>query len=154
MRREEKEITDIILTEEIIAKADVCRIALASGDVPYLVTMNFGYQGGENPRFWFHCAGEGRKIEMIKKNNHVCFELDIDHELYSGENGCDWGMKYKSVVGYGNISIITDKAAKTEGLNCIMKHYSGRTDHSFDEKTTDRTTVLMLEITEITAKKS
>jgi len=153
MRREDREITDIILTEEIISKADVCRIAFASENVPYIVTMNFGYEGGEHPRFWFHGAGEGRKHEMIRKNSYVCFELDVDHELFSGERGCDWGMKYKSIVGYGNISIITDRKIKIEGLNSIMKHYSGRTDHSFSEKVTDRTTVLMLEVKEITAKK-
>jgi uncharacterized protein len=47
MRRKEREINDIALTEEIIAKADVCRIALSNEDVPYIVTMNFGYQGGK-----------------------------------------------------------------------------------------------------------
>jgi uncharacterized protein len=90
---------------------------------------------------------------MIRKNSYACFELDTDHELYSGSKGCDWGMKYKSVVGYGNISIVTDRSAKIEGLNSIMKHYSGTADHSFDDKVAERTTVLMLEITEITAKK-
>jgi uncharacterized protein len=153
MRRKEREITDILLREEIIAKADVCRVAFANDDVPYIVTMNFGYQGGENPRLWFHGAGEGRKIEMIRKNKYVCFELDTDHEIYSGIKGCDWGMKYKSVVGFGNISIVNEISAKSEGLNCIMKHYAGSTEYTFDESVVSRTTVLMLEITEITAKK-
>jgi uncharacterized protein len=153
MRRNEREITDILLREEIIAKADVCRVAFADGNVPYVVTMNFGYQGGDNPRLWFHGAGEGRKIDMIKKNRYVCFELDTDHELYKGHKGCDWGMRYKSIVGYGNISIVTDITAKTEGLSFIMKHYAGDNDYTFDESSVSRTTVLMLEITEITAKK-
>ncbi len=112
MRRNEREITDILLMEEIIAKADVCRVAFANEDVPYIVTMNFGYQGGENPRFWFHGAGQGRKIDMIRKNDYVCFELDTDHEIYTGPRGCDWGMSYKSVVGYGNISIVSEFSCK------------------------------------------
>jgi uncharacterized protein len=153
MRRNDREVTDIPLIEEIIAKADVCRVAFADGDVPYIVTMNFGYQGGENPRFWFHGARQGRKIDMIRKNNYVCFELDTDHEIYTGPEGCDWGMKYKSVVGYGNISIVNELSAKTEGLECIMKHYAGSTEFTFDESIVSRTTVLMLKITGITAKK-
>jgi nitroimidazol reductase NimA-like FMN-containing flavoprotein (pyridoxamine 5'-phosphate oxidase superfamily) len=153
MRRKEREITDIQLMEEIIAKADVCRVAFANEDVPYIVTMNFGYQGGENPRFWFHGAGQGRKIDMIRKNKYVCFELDTDHEIYTGPRGCDWGMRYKSIVGYGNISIVSELPEKTEGLNFIMKHYAGNSEYSFDESIVIRTTVLMLEIKEITAKK-
>ena len=67
---------------------------------------------------------------MIRKNNYVCFEMDTDHQiLTAGEKGCDWGMKYRSVVGYGNISIITEKNAKTAGLNCIMKHYGGEKEY-------------------------
>jgi uncharacterized protein len=153
MRRNDREVTDILLIEEIIAKADVCRVAFAVGDDPYIVTMNFGYQGGENPRFWFHGAGRGRKIDMIRKNKYVCFELDTGHELYTGPGGCDWGMRYKSVVGFGNISIVNEIPAKIEGLGCIMKHYAGSTEFTFDESVVGRTTVLMLEITEITAKK-
>ena len=108
MRRKDREITEPESIEKIIRKADVCRIALANGDIPYIVTLNFGYSGGTHPCLYFHCAPDGRKLDMIEKNNWVCFEMDTDHELISGEKGCDWGMKYSSVVGYGRISVIRE----------------------------------------------
>ncbi|HEY5470213.1 MAG TPA: pyridoxamine 5'-phosphate oxidase family protein [Bacteroidales bacterium] len=153
MRRNEREISGFPEIKEIISKADVCRIALANGDIPYIVTLNFGYSGNEEGKLYFHCSNEGRKLEMIKKNNYVCFQLDTDHQLYKGENGCDWGMKYSSVVGYGNISIVTEPEAKKAGLNCIMSHYGGRREYSYDDKVLERTTILSLEITEMTGKK-
>jgi uncharacterized protein len=153
MRRSDREIKDIALIEEIIAIADVCRIAIANDNVPYIVTMNFGYQGGENPCFWFHCAESGRKLEMIGKNNHVCFELDGDHEIYEGENGCDWGMKFSSIIGYGKISVVSGVHSKIEGLNCIMKKYSGRESFSYNEKVLEKTTVLRLDVEEMTGKR-
>ena len=51
--------------------------------------------------------------------------MDTDHKIYNGENGCDWGMNYKSVVGYGNISVVDDAEPRIAGLDCIMKHYGG-----------------------------
>jgi nitroimidazol reductase NimA-like FMN-containing flavoprotein (pyridoxamine 5'-phosphate oxidase superfamily) len=158
MRRSEREVSDIGAVEEIINTADVCRIAFADNNTPYIVTMNFGYTNDPEQRLFFHCANEGRKLEMIRKNKFVCFEMDIDHEIYTrpgkdGRKGCNWGMKYRSVVGYGNISIITETEAKKTGLDFIMRHYGDENEYVYDEKVRANTTVLRLDITEITGKK-
>jgi nitroimidazol reductase NimA-like FMN-containing flavoprotein (pyridoxamine 5'-phosphate oxidase superfamily) len=158
MRRSEREVSDIEAIEEIINTADVCRIAFADNNTPYIVTMNFGYTNDPEQRLFFHCANEGRKLEMIKNNNYVCFEMDIDHQIYvrpgkDGRKGCNWGMKYRSVVGYGNISIITETEAKKKGLDFIMRHYGDENEYVYDEKVLANTTVLRLDITEITGKK-
>ena len=71
MRKKEREITDIAEIEAIIFSADVCHIAFADCNMPYLVAMNFGYCGGDDKRLFFHCALEGKKIELMKKNNYV-----------------------------------------------------------------------------------
>jgi nitroimidazol reductase NimA-like FMN-containing flavoprotein (pyridoxamine 5'-phosphate oxidase superfamily) len=153
MRRKERNISDIKTIEQIIRKADVCRIALAEGNIPYIITMNFGYSEGPEPRLYFHCANEGRKLEMIRINNYVCFEMDIDHEIVRGQKSCDWGMKYSSIVGYGNIFIEKENTAKEIGLSYIMNHYGGSGNYSFDLKVLERTTILRLDIKEITGKK-
>jgi uncharacterized protein len=153
MSRKDRQLKEISDIEEIISKADVCRIALADNNIPYIVTMNFGYAGGEDACFFFHCAKEGRKLEMISRNNFVCFELDTDHELYEGENGCDWGMKFSSVVGYGKISAVENKESRVKALDCIMSHYSTRKVFSYDEKVLENTTILRLDIGEMTGKR-
>lgn len=153
MRRNEREITQIIDIEDIIKHSDVCRIALADHNTPYIVTMNFGAEGSPVKRLYFHCAPAGRKLEMLSKNNHVCFEMDTDHVIYQGERGCDWGMRYRSIIGYGEISILNDKDSRKKAMNCIMEHYGGKNEYIYDEKVLERTVILMLEITEMTAKK-
>ena len=153
MRRSERNIAEFQLIEEIITKADVCRIAIANNNIPYVVTLNFGFDPAGNGTLYFHCANEGRKLEMLKKNNYVCFEMDTDHAIYKGEKGCDWGMKYKSVVGYGNISFVTDKEARITGLDWILQHYGGGLKNIYDDKVLERTTILRLDITEMNGKK-
>jgi len=154
MRKKEREITDINEISSIISHSDVCRIALSDNNIPYIVTMNFGYQEGAGNRIYFHCAREGKKLEIIRRNNYACFEFDIDHQLNPGQNACDFGMSYKSVVGWGNIKIITDEEEKKSGLDCIMSHYSGRTGFSYNKAVFDKTIVLRLDISEMKGKKA
>jgi len=153
MRKKEREISDIAEIESVINAADVCRIAFADNGVPYIVTMNFGYTRGTTTRIYFHCAREGRKLEMIKKNNYVCFEMDTDHQLVKGEAPCDFSMKYRSVVGYGHISILDDESEKVTGLNSIMSHYSDSSSFTYNPGILAKTILLCLEITEISGKR-
>lgn len=153
MRRNEREVTEYPEIKDIISNSDVCRIAFTDKDAPYIVTMNFGFEGDPVKRLFFHCAPEGRKMELLKQNNKVCFEMDIDHHLYTGEKGCNWGMKYRSVVGYGNMTILKDNDDKKTGMDRIMEHYGGKNEYTYDARVFERTIILVLEITEITAKK-
>lgn len=152
MRRQEREIDNIDEIEAIISKADVCRIAFADNNEPYIVTMNFGYVAGKDKKLYFHCAAEGKKLEMIRKNNYVCFEFDTDHRLESGTRPCDFGMRYKSVVGRGRISIINDEPEKKVGLDSIMSHYSNTESYFYDQMMVNRVVILRLDILEMIGK--
>jgi uncharacterized protein len=154
MRKTEKEVTDSIEIESIINDSDVCRIAFAVKEIPYIVTLNFGYVGGDEKKLYFHCANEGRKLDMIRKNNYVCFEMDCDHQLTPGKKACDFGMKYKSIIGYGNITIIEGSEEKMIGFNAIMSHYVNGGSLNYDKTLVDGSTILRLDIQEFTGKKS
>ena len=153
MRRADREVSDKEEIEDIISRADVCRIALANAGQPYLVTMNYGYVSEPEHTFYFHCANEGKKLDMIRQNNYACFELDTDHLLIRGKASCDWGMSFSSVVGYGNITIVADTEEKTVGLNTIMRHYGAEGEQHYDDRVFSRTTILRLDVTEMTCKK-
>jgi uncharacterized protein len=153
MRKREREVSDINEIESIISEADVCRIAIADGNIPYIVTLNFGYIGGTEKKLYFHCANEGRKLDMIRKNNFVCFEMDIDHILTEGKMACEFSMNYKSVVGYGHISIVKGLEEKISGFNSIMSHYVSGTGFDYDKKMIEKTTILRLDIDKISGKK-
>jgi len=152
MRRKDREVTDREVIIAIIHSADVCRISFADNNIPYIVTMNFGFKGGEKDELYFHSAPEGRKLEMLRKNNYVCFEMDTGHKLYRGKKGCDWGMNFRSVVGYGRIYIVEEEGQKKKGLDQIMDQYGGKRPYNYDSKILNKTTILRLDILEMTAK--
>jgi nitroimidazol reductase NimA-like FMN-containing flavoprotein (pyridoxamine 5'-phosphate oxidase superfamily) len=153
MRRADRKISDAHELEEIIQRADVCRIAFANDNIPYIVTMNFGYKNALKRSFYFHCADKGRKLEMIKKNNHVCFELDTDHKIVRAKKSCNWGMSYCSIIGYGDIAVVEDKQERLFGMNSIMDHYGGEGDYLYDDKVFEKTIILRLDVREMTGKR-
>jgi nitroimidazol reductase NimA-like FMN-containing flavoprotein (pyridoxamine 5'-phosphate oxidase superfamily) len=150
MRRKEKEITDKTAIESIILKSSVCRLALAEGDRPYIVPLSFGYK---DDTLYFHSAREGRKLDILRKNNKVCFEFDIDHEIVEADDACKWTMKYHSVIGAGKGSIIDELESKRKALNIIMQHYS-RNSHAYPDNTVKKIVIIKVEIEHMTGKKS
>ena len=85
MRLREKEISDPQTIDAILQSALVCRIALAAGNAPYVVPVNFAVKDGV---LYFHSALSGRKIDMLQQNASVCFEVDFPGDLIAGEKAC------------------------------------------------------------------
>jgi len=150
MRKNKKEITDKSALETIIKNSAICRLALVDEDRPYIVPLNFGYQGGT---LYFHCAHEGRKIDIIKTNPNVCFEFDINTEIITAEKACGWSMRYQSVIGFGKAYLVDDVQEKRTALNIIMQHYAGK-NFSFPEDKLQITAVLKVAIEHMTGKQS
>jgi len=150
MRKKEKEITGIEEIEEIIKKAEICRIGLVDKEEPYIVPVCFGYEGST---LYFHSAPEGRKIDLIRRNNRVCFEIDNDVEIVNAEKPCGWTARYRSVIGVGRAVILERNEEKKHGLNVIMRQYSENIS-GMEFETLDLTSVIKIEIEHIAAKKS
>ena len=150
MRRREREIRDQAGIQEILEKGLVCRLGLYDGQYPYVVPMNYGYRDG---RLYFHCAAEGRKIDILKKNDRVCIEVDIDSRIVRGDMPCRWAAKYRSVIGFGRARIVDDENAKKAGLDVIMAHYGG-SGGEYDEKSLQRTSVIEVVLESMTGKQS
>ena len=144
------EIVDPEKIESIIFKAKVCRLGLADGNQPYVVPLSFGYH--ENT-LYFHTGKKGRKMEILKKNNRVCFEMEVGLEIVPADNPCKWNMRYKSVVGFGRAVILENPAEKIKALDVIVKHYGG-TLTSYDEKRVNGLAVIKVAIDSVTGKES
>lgn len=151
MRRSDKEIKDPEVIQEIIREADVCRIALIDGNEPYVVPMNFGYKDNI---LYLHSASEGRKIEILKQNNHICFQMDIKTELVASESPCKWGMKYLSLIGQGQAYLLNNIHEKKDALDVIMGKYSPEATFEYSNDAINKVVVIKVNIDSITGKKS
>ncbi len=150
MRRKDKEITDKKILEEIIAKATICRIGLSANGEPYVFPVNYGYRDGH---IYFHSARQGQKIEMIKKNPRVCFQMDTDVEIVPAEIACDWSIKYRSVIGFGKAEFLNSPEEQRLGLKTIMSHHSDQ-EFTFAEDSLSSVVIICIHIEKMTGKMS
>lgn len=150
MRRSEKEITDKSAIEAIINASLVCRLALSDGDQPYIVPLSFGYQ---DRTLYFHSALEGKKIDILRENNRICFEFDVNTEIIEAEKACKWGIKYQSVIGFGKAVLVENIEEKQKALNIIFSHYSDR-NSQFPDNAVKKIAIIKIEIESMTGKHS
>jgi nitroimidazol reductase NimA-like FMN-containing flavoprotein (pyridoxamine 5'-phosphate oxidase superfamily) len=91
--------------------------------MPYVLPFNFGYDDGV---IYLHSSQHGKKIDILKKNNHVsvAFSTDLELRFQSEDVACSYTMKYRSVLASGKVEFIEDPEQKVQALNIIMKQYS------------------------------
>ena len=151
MRRAEKEIRHPAELEDVLRRGTICRLGLCSDSVPYVVPMNYGYSDGS---IYLHCATSGRKIEMVRRNDRVCFEVEVDTELVRNNSACGWGMRFTSIIGYGRLEELHGPVEKRRGLGVLMEHISGRGAWEIPEDGLADVLVLRLRIETMTCKRS
>ena len=151
MRRTEKEIKDRKKIDSILEKTTCCRIGLVDGSNPYIIPVSFAVK---NNHLYFHSAKEGRKIDILRKNNSVCFEMDIEGDIVKGQQACFWGMKYVSIIGFGQAFFIEDNTAKKKALDILMEKYAGKSGFSYADDELDKITIIDVKIDTISGKQS
>src|SRR5690242_19978663 len=120
MRRSDKEITDGDELRAILAAARVCRLAMCDGDRPYLVPLSFALDGDD---LVLHAAREGRKLEVLRRNPAVCFEVEEGVEVRPGPTACDFSQAYRSVIGFGEVEFVEDRAERLRLLSLFGPRY-------------------------------
>lgn len=153
LTRREREITDINEIREILDKAMVVHMGMIDEGEPYVVPMNYGYtlENGELC-LYLHGATKGRKIDAMKENPKVFFELECDVAPFEGAYACQYGTAYASVMGMGTAEILENTEDKKSGLSIIMKTQTGK-DFTFEDKMVSMVSVIKITARDFTAKK-
>lgn len=152
MTRRERQIFDIDKILEILDKSKVVHVGMADGDEPYVVPMNYGYTyENEKLTLWLHGATVGKKLDIIRKNPKVFFEMECDLVPFDGNVACNYGISYSSVMGKGIATIVEDSEEKQKGLKVLMKTQVNK-DFDFNEKLASVVAIIKIEVSEFTAK--
>ena len=153
MTRRERQVTEIDEIIKILDKSKVLHLGLVDGDEPYVVPMNYGYTLSDGELcLYLHGATVGRKIDIMKKNPKVFFEMECDIIPFEGKYACQYGTTYASVMGLGTAEILEDVEAKKDAMSKLMKTQTGK-DFIFEDKMVSMVSVIKITAKEFTAKK-
>ncbi len=152
MTRRERQVTDTNEIIKILDKSKVLHLGLVDDDEPYVVPMNYGYTLEDGKlTIYLHGANRGRKLDLVRKNPKVFFEMCCDIVPFEGDVACKYGITYASVMGRGIAEIVEDVEEKKIALSALMKTQTGK-DFEFEEKMTKIVTVIKINAIEYTAK--
>jgi hypothetical protein len=142
-------VRDQRIIDDIVARCQVCRLALARDGEPYLVPVSFGY---DRARIVFHTGQLGKKIDFMEGNPRTCFEFEDGVQIVPHpDDPCKTSVAYRSVIGYGAIQEINEPDAKSAALNLLMAQY-GQGEHRYTAEALDPVRMWEIVIESMTAK--
>ena len=92
MRRKDREIINKEQIWRIMQRCGVCRVAFHDAEYPYIVPLNFGIGKGEPLTLYFHCAAQGKKLDLMQRDHTVSYTHLLAQELIEeikGNHGND-----------------------------------------------------------------
>ena len=92
--------------EELLQKEVVGRIGCYSNAMVYVVPISYAYDGKD---IYAHTY-EGLKMEMMRKNPNVCFEIDDFRDM----------GRWQSVIAWGRFEEITDKEERRHAFRLLL----------------------------------
>lgn len=141
------------IIQKIIDTCEACYVGMIDQDhKPYVLPFNFGFEEGI---IYLHSAIMGKKIDILRNNPNVCISFSTDHQLFHRHEpvACSYGMKYRSVLAYGEIAFIDDYDEKVRILNIIMRKYAGR-EFEYNPPAVNNVCIYKLEPSKIEGKES
>ncbi len=150
--------TDRVMPEqralEMLERGFSGRLATVGEDgYPYCIPLLYIWIDGEV--FVHTGAAKGHLRANVEREPRVCFELDEPDEVFDyGRFECDSGLAYRSVVVFGRIRIVEDRAIKQRFCETLMSKYgkpdSGRPKGFFPRL--DAITVYAISVERMTGK--
>ena len=152
LTKREARVTDPAQIAHILDTAKVLHLGLAVNDEPYVVPLNYGCTMEDGRlTLYLHGANRGKKLDMIRANPNVFFEMDCDRAPFEGKVPCQYGMVYSSVMGRGTAHIVEDVEEKMKAMSILMQTQTGK-DFTFNDRLVSIVAVIRIDVSEYTAK--
>ena len=120
MRKADREIKDFEEIKELLYECQTIRLAMHDEPYPYIVPLSYGWEERNRQIFiYFHCAKEGKKLDLITKNGNVCFEADCLAGYKSTGHGVT--ADYRSLIAFGKAERVYGEEL-VRGLELLLAH--------------------------------
>jgi hypothetical protein len=149
VRRKERAITDRAEIDAILYEGKVMHLAMSLDDRPFLVPLFYAYDGHA---LYFHSARQGTKIEILKKNPHVCFEVSLGHGVIPSDKACDFEARHRTVIGMGAAVFVEDEQQKRHALDAIVGCFTQK-KFTYPAPMLAQTAIVRIEIESLKGKK-
>lgn len=153
LRRSDKALTDESELARILETTRFVTVSMCFEDEPYIVVLNHGYDRQER-LIYFHCAPNGKKIDILKRNPRVWGIAFRDHGYLDGK--CDHA--YSSVMFGGLVEWLPTNEAKRRALEVMIRQQESDPEAVIAEQLTEArvesVTIGQIRVTELSGKQA
>lgn len=157
MRRKDRKIEDPNTIHAILAVTDHGHLSLCDNGEPYGVTLNYGHTFRNGmPVLYFHCAKEGRKIDILRNHPAAHFFVETDCQYHEGVSGGHkyYTMFYRSVSMAGTLEIVEDEQERRDALHLLMEKFPYNAPLEIAENSMRATMILKMNVHTCTGKQN
>lgn len=148
VRRKDRAITDRAEIDAILYEGKVMHLAMSHDNHPFLVPLFYAYDG---KAVYFHSASQGTKIEILKSNPRVCFEVSLDNGVIPSEKACDFEARHRTAIGMGVAVFVSEEEEKVRALDAIVGRFTEE-KHTYPISILSHTTVVRIDIQSLKGK--
>lgn len=154
--RKDKRRRDATWALEVFDKAPFVTVSMTRPDgTPYGLPLSLVRK--DDDTFYFHCAGEGEKLDCLRANPTVSLSAVSRCMPKFEEEKNNFTEYYNSAVALGRAEIVEDDAEKVEALRLLCERFLPKFMDHFDEaiaRSLARTTIVRITLTEPPVGKS
>lgn len=135
---------------EVFKKAPYITVSMIRPDgTPYGLPLSLVSK--DDTTFYFHCAGEGEKIDCLRENPNVSLSaVSKCTPKFEEENG-NYTEYFHSAIAVGTAEIVTDDKEKIEALRLLCERFLPKYMEHFEDavkRSLARTTIVRIRLTE------
>ena len=149
MRKKSREM-DASWALEVMDKAPYITVSMSDADgMPYAVPLSLART--DEKTFYFHCAMEGKKLDILSMNPRVCLSAVSKCKPTVGPKDGSFTLEFKSAIAFGKAEMVTDEAEKRKALRVICQRFLPNQMDAFDaavERSMSHTAVVRITLTE------
>lgn len=144
-----KYLGDRVEAEHLLSEQNVGRLGIYSESYPYVIPVCYVYY---KHSIYIHSKPSGKKIDLIRNNSKICFQVDRVNEIRSSDSPCNYGFKYHSAIVYGTIEEVDGYDEKLDALIAITNVYVKEYNIQLIEDNIDDVVILKINLDEVTIK--
>ena len=118
-RLPERGSQDFELACSIIDEARICHVGFTLEGQPYVVPMSLGRSGKQ---LLLHGSVVSRLLTNLAEGTPCCVTVTHLDGLVLARSAFHSSMNYRSVIVFGTARLVTDQAAKRQGLDTLVEH--------------------------------
>ena len=146
MRQSQRECNTPEFFDEVFNRGEVLFLSLNTEGFPYGVPVNFVFLEG---RLYFHCALEGAKLDLIRRDGRVGFVVAADIVI-AREKSTTY---YKSVCGTGRASLVENMDEKRHAIDALAERYGASCPRPTPDGALRHVAVVRIDIEAMTGKR-